>query len=86
MALKSEKLFELMTPFLTEKGKDLVPKIKAVYHFCVLKTKGGEVTTWTIDLKNGNGKVTKGAEGTPDCTFTLLDDDVIALANRTLNP
>ena len=61
MALKSETLFELMTPFLVEKGKDLVPKIKAVYHFCITKTKGGEVTTWTVDLKNGAGSVTKGA-------------------------
>jgi len=31
MTLKAERLFDLMTPFLAEKGKDLVPKIKAVY-------------------------------------------------------
>lgn len=43
MALKSEKLFDLMVPFLAEKGKDIVPKIKAVYHFAVITKKGGPV-------------------------------------------
>lgn len=87
MTLKAERLFDLMTPFLAEKGKDLVPKIKAVYQFSVITKKGGPVVqTWTIDLKNGNGSIKKGAEGTPDCVFTVLDDDVIAMANKTLNP
>ena len=31
MTLKAERLFDLMTPFLAEKGKELVPKIKAIY-------------------------------------------------------
>jgi len=39
-----------------------------------------------VDLKNGNGKVTKGAEGTPDAVFNMIDDDFMAMANKTLNP
>lgn len=86
MALKAEKLFDLMEKFVAEKGKELVPKIKAVYHFKVSAKKGGPVTTWTVDLKNGNGAIKKGGEGKADATFTLLDDDMIAMANKTLNP
>ena len=40
MALQSEKLFDMMTNFLKENGKTLVPKIKAVYRFDVLDKKG----------------------------------------------
>jgi hypothetical protein len=86
MALKSEKLFELMEGFLKEKGKDLVAKIKAVYHFDISATKGGPTTTWTVDLKNGVGSVAKGAVGKADATFTMVDSDVIAMDNKNLNP
>ena len=32
------------------------------------------------------GKVTAGKEGKPDTTFTMLDDDFIALTDGKLNP
>ena len=80
MPLKSEKIFELMEPFLKEKGKELVPKIKAVYHFNVTEKKGGPATTWTVDLKNGTGSIKKGAEGKADATFTMVDADLISMA------
>jgi putative sterol carrier protein len=37
-------------------------------------------------LKNGNGKVSKATEGTPDATFEMIDADFISLSNKTLNP
>lgn len=55
MALKAEALFESMVPFLKTGGAELVKKINAIYHLEISKTKGGEVTSWTIDLKNGSG-------------------------------
>lgn len=97
MALKSAALFEQMTPFLKTNGVDLVKKVNAVFFFEIAKSKGAEVTTWTIDLKNGTGveiQITNflikalhtGRVGTADATFSLLDDDLIAMANGTLNP
>ena len=35
----------------------------------------------TLDLKNGNGKLTFGQEGTPDCTFVMLDADFMDLVS-----
>ena len=86
MALKSEKLFESMVPHLASTGKDLVAKIKAVFHFEVLPAAGAQGVWFTVDLKNGNGAISKGQNGKADATFTLLDDDLIAVANGTLNP
>lgn len=40
----------------------------------------------SVDLKNGNGKITFGKEGTPDCTFVMLDEDFMKLVNRKLKP
>jgi hypothetical protein len=55
MALRSEALFDSMVPFLKTGGADLVKKVNAVFFFDISKTKGGEITSWTIDLKNGSG-------------------------------
>lgn len=86
MALKSEKLFESMAPHLASVGKDLVAKIQAVFHFEILPGPGKEGVWFTVDLKNGNGAIAKGKNGTADATFTLTDDDLIAVASGTLNP
>jgi len=37
-----------------------------------------------VDLKNGDGAVSKSTEGTPDATFTILDADFMAMANKVL--
>ncbi|OMJ81189.1 hypothetical protein SteCoe_18364 [Stentor coeruleus] len=86
MALKSEKLFDSMTPHLATVGKDLVAKIGAVFHFEILSAPGANPAWFTVDLKNGNGAIAKGKQGTADATFTLADDDLIAISNGTLNP
>ena len=80
MALKSEKLFEAMAPHLQTAGADLVKKIGAVYHFEIIPGSGGENVWFTVDLKNGNGAISKGKEGTADATFTMRDDDLILLS------
>jgi len=56
MALKSEKLFDAMTDLLKGKaGEDIVKKVKAVFHFELLKSKGETPVVFTIDFKNGSG-------------------------------
>ncbi|CAG9316947.1 unnamed protein product [Blepharisma stoltei] len=86
MALKSEKLFNEMAPILQTTGADLVKKIGAIYHFEILAAPGAEPVVFTIDLKNGNGSFAKGRVGTADATFTMTDDDLIAVAQGKLNP
>ena len=39
-----------------------------------------------MDLKNGNGAIAKGKQGTADATFTMKDDDLVAVSQGTLNP
>mmetsp|Transcript_577 Transcript_577/g.951 ORF Transcript_577/g.951 Transcript_577/m.951 type:complete len:119 (-) Transcript_577:55-411(-) len=86
MSLKSDKLFEAMAPHFETMGADLVKRIGAVYHFEVLPAPGKEGVWFTVDLKNGNGKIAKGKEGTADATFTVSDDDLIAISQGKLNP
>lgn len=96
MALKAAALFDQMVPFLKTNGADLVKKVNAVFHFDLSATKGGPVTSWTIDLKNGNGvygnfilfykSISNGKVGKADATFTMLDADFMGVAAGTLNP
>jgi len=44
------------------------------------------VKIWTIDLKNGNGKVFEGKADKPDATFTFTDDDFEQIVTGKLNP
>jgi hypothetical protein len=56
MSLKSEDLFNRMSPMLATIGKDLVAKVGAVFHFDIKKNKEDESQWFSLDLKNGNGK------------------------------
>ena len=53
-------------------------KIGVVYQWNVLQG-GKPVEQWTTDLKNGSGKVWRGAADKPGCTLTLEDDDFAQL-------
>ena len=86
MSLKVETLFDKMAPFLKEKGEEIVKKVGFVYHIDVATAKGKAPTTWTIDLKNGSGSIKKAKEGKADATFTMIDDDAMALFQGKLNP
>jgi len=61
-------------------GAALVPKIGGVYVFKV----GSE--SWTVDLKNGSGKVEPKAAEKADCTVTMKENDFVALVNGQLDP
>ena len=88
MALKSADIFNKMAAQLPTHGETIVSKVKSVYAFELRKKKADKPTLFTIDLKNGKGRITEGKiDGLkPDCTFVMLDDDFVALAAGKLNP
>jgi putative sterol carrier protein len=86
MAMKIEAVFDKLTPLLEKGGADIVKKVGYVYHFEISPAKGKPATVWTLDLKNGNGSLTKGKNGKADATFAMTDADAVAIFDRTLNP
>lgn len=87
MAMKVEALFDQLPALLKEQGAEICKKVGYVYHFDISPAKGKPATTWTLDLKNGNGSVKKGKEGKADATFAMTDDDAYnVMVTRTLNP
>jgi sterol carrier protein 2 len=61
-----------------------VKKINGVFLF---KVKSGDKEgAWVIDAKNGNGSVKFDPAGKGDVTFTVGDDDLLALLTGQLNP
>jgi len=75
--LKSEKIFGMMATYLNQGlGKDLIPKVAAVFGFEILATKGAKPSlVYSINLKEGQGKVEKGEPKGADATFTMTDAD-----------
>jgi len=49
MALKAEKIFDLMTEHL-KSNKDAIKKVGGVLHFEIALKKGDEPVVWTVDL------------------------------------
>jgi len=87
MALKTDKIFELMASFLAKgEGKPIVEKLQAIYAMEILPQKGQPpARTWMLDLKNGNGRVYQGKDQA-DSTFTMTDDDFEQICLGKLNP
>ena len=77
-----------MYTYLAEgNGKDIVPKVAAVFAFEITRAKGGKVeVVYEIDLKNGNGTVKKGKPENADATFTMTDGDFEQVCLGKLNP
>ena len=86
MAMKIEAVFDKIAPFLEKSGAEVVKKVGYVYHFEISPAKGKPAQVWTLDLKNGNGALTKGKNGKADATFAMTDADACAVFDRTLNP
>ena len=84
--MKVAAVFDKVKPFMEKSGADVVKKVGHVYHFDVSPAKGKPATTWTIDLKNGNGSIKEAKEGKPDATFSMVDSDAVALFEGKLNP
>ena len=86
--LKSENIFGMMATYLNQGlGKELIPKVAAIFGFEITAKKGGPVAlTYEIDLKNGQGSTKKGKPASPDATFTMTDEDFEAVCLGKLNP
>ena len=88
MPLKSAEMFASMAKQLPAHADKIVPQVQCVYAFELREKKDSKPVMFTIDLKNGKGCIKEGSiDGVkPDCTFVMLDDDFVALANKKLNP
>ena len=84
MPLGAQTVFDKMNAQLPAVGKDIVAKIGAVYLWELKEKKDSTPEFWTVDLKNGHGKITKGKEGRPDATFVMLDSDFMKLIDGKL--
>jgi len=86
--LKSEKIFGMMATYLNQGlGKDLIPKVASTFGFEILETKGAKpVLVYSINLKEGQGKVEKGEPKGADATFTMTDADFDQVCMGKLNP
>jgi putative sterol carrier protein len=84
-AFKSALIFDAIKSTLPAEGASFVKQIGAVFAF-VINGANGQSQTWTLDFKNGNGNVTLGDSGSKaDTTFTIGDDDFIAMATNKLS-
>ena len=88
MSLKAAEIFKKMAAQLPTHGEHMVSKVGCVYAFEIRKNKGDKPTLFTVDLKNGKGRIEQGKiDGLkPDCTFVMLDDDYAALVGGKLKP
>ena len=86
--LKSEEIFGMMSTYLSRGlGKEVIPKVQAVFSFEITRVKGGKVEViYEIDLKNGSGNVKKGKPENADATFTMTDADFDQVCLGKLNP
>ncbi|XP_008588731.1 PREDICTED: peroxisomal multifunctional enzyme type 2 [Galeopterus variegatus] len=84
--LQSTLVFEEIGRRLKDVGHEVVKKVNAVFEWHI--TKGGNIAAkWTIDLKNGSGKVHQGpAKGSADTTIILSDEDFMQVVLGKLDP
>ena len=80
VAAKSDALFAMMAEAVKKDGAKMVKKFKGVVCFDI--TDGD---AWTLDLKNGDGSVTKGKPKKADLTMSISDDNMVALGEGKLN-
>merc|ERR1719183_2236799 len=69
-------------------GAPVVKKVNAVLGFDILAKKGQKkaALSYTIDLKNGGGKLNAGKPKNPDAVFTMVEGDFATLCKGDLNP
>lgn len=87
--LQSEAIFAMMGTYLDQgHGAPIVKKVNAVLGFDILAKKGQKkaALSYTIDLKNGGGKLNAGKPKNPDAVFTMVDGDFATLCKGDLNP
>lgn len=78
----AEALFDQLSKTLETDGEDLVSKLKGLVLFKI------DEEEWTLDLRSGKGKVSKGGAGSdkPDLTLTISDDNFVKLVMGKMGP
>lgn len=75
----SADVFAGISAYLSE-HPELAAKVGTVYEFKVGSS------TWTLDLKNGGGKVEAGSVGKPECTLEISDADFMEMCSGKADP
>merc|ERR1712194_220460 len=81
--MESQALFDQMSAAVKSKGADLVKLGGAVFQFVI--SDAGPEGKFTLDLKNGSGSATVGEDPKADCTITIADADMVAMAEGKLD-
>lgn len=82
--LKCEPIFDLIAEKMKTDGPSMVKKIKGSFLFKITGS-DGKVVEWLVDLKNGNGTVTKSPGKKGDCTVSMKDADFMDMVSGKLN-
>lgn len=85
--LKSSAFITEMQSRISSEGPELVKKIKGIYRLEIYNDKRKE--SWTIDLKSGNGSMTKDGDKPTtkaDCTLSIEDDTFVQILSGALKP
>merc|ERR1711976_304284 len=83
MGMKSQALFDQMAAAVKAKGPELVKLGGAVFQFVI--SDAGPEGKFTLDLKNGSGSAKVGEDAKADCTITIADADMVAMAEGKLD-
>ncbi|CAL1133470.1 unnamed protein product [Cladocopium goreaui] len=81
--LPLDALFDAMSAAVKSKGPELVKMGGAVFQFII--SDAGPEGKFVLDLKNGSGAAKAGEEAGADCTITMADADLVAMAEGKLD-
>merc|ERR1712190_322846 len=79
----SQALFDKMAAAVKAKGPKLVKLGGAVFQFVI--SDAGPEGKFILDLKNGSGSAGVGEDPKADCTITIADADMVAMAEGKLD-
>lgn len=83
---KVTPLLKLLEQAMMEDKENLIEKVRAVYGFKVINGPNGQTGYWTINAKEGKGKITYDGKEKCDVTFIMDDGDVSDLITGKLAP
>lgn len=83
--LKCAPVFDMIADRVKAEGPSLVRKVKGTFYFKITGS-DGTVQEWLVDLKNGNGSVTKNPGKKGDCNIAMKDEDFVNMVSGKLGP
>lgn len=83
---KVTPVLKLLEQAMLEDEDNLIERVRAVYGFRVTNGPDGKTGYWTINAKQGKGKITFNGDEKCDVAFIINDDDVTDLIMGKLPP